>query len=70
MSRSLTPEPAALAPLAGTATGPLTDFDPDDWFTPTEPPFKRPGAHKRQAKPKRLKQILSAEDYQDLPAST
>jgi INO80 complex subunit C len=50
--------------------GRLTEFDPDDWFVPLDLPFKikHHSAGKKQRPWKRLKHIIAAEHYQQLPA--
>lgn len=48
--------------------GPLTEFDPDDWFLPLELPFKRK-SYRAKSKPrqwKRLRQILQVRLHSEL----
>eukprot|EP00877_Chromochloris_zofingiensis_P012179 jgi/Chrzof1/7214/Cz02g15010.t1 len=61
----------AKTPQKAGSLGPFADFDPEEWFLPTNPPFKKASyaiGKKRQWK--RLKQILPSENYDALPAST
>jgi hypothetical protein len=48
----------------------LTDFNLDDFFTDAKTPWKASTVERNRGKLKRLKQILSSENYQELPAST
>ena len=49
----------------------ITDYNEDDWFLPLHLPFKikHHAAAKRQKPWKRLKQIIAAEHYEQLPGS-
>lgn len=44
-------------------------YDVEDYLLPPALPFKR-NIEKRKVPPKRLKQVVTSENYQNLPAST